>query len=115
LPWWNLNGLRSRSGEQIELLCRRLARHGHLPDSYRESPMLRQVTRNCDGGSVSWRSLANASKTARLTRGAVVICQLALTARSNIHPGTSSHRSDARPERLQRKMAASPLSITSWT
>ncbi|CCV10440.1 hypothetical protein MESS4_20016 [Mesorhizobium sp. STM 4661] len=25
-----------RVGEQIELVCRRLARHGHLPDSRRE-------------------------------------------------------------------------------
>lgn len=40
--------------------------------------------------------------------------QLALSIRSNIHPGTSSHRSDACPETLQRKTAASPFSITSW-
>jgi len=30
-----------RVGEQIELVCRGLARHGHLLDSPRESPMLR--------------------------------------------------------------------------
>lgn len=30
-----------RLGEQIELVCRGLARHGHLPDSRHESPMLR--------------------------------------------------------------------------
>jgi hypothetical protein len=39
--------------------------------------------------------------------------QLALAARSNIQAGISSHRSDAWPERLQRKTAAPTFSITS--
>jgi hypothetical protein len=39
--------------------------------------------------------------------------QPVLTARSNIHAGTSSHRSDGWPERLQRKTAAPFFSITS--
>jgi hypothetical protein len=39
--------------------------------------------------------------------------QLALRIRSNIHAGTSNHRSDVWPETLQRKIAAAFFSITS--
>jgi hypothetical protein len=34
-----------RTREQIELICRKLARHGHLPDSFRERSMLRSYPR----------------------------------------------------------------------
>ncbi len=52
-----------RLGEQIELVCRGLARHGHLPDSCRESPMLRSNPADCDAERpASWSRLAKAAK-----------------------------------------------------
>jgi hypothetical protein len=43
----------------------------------------------------------------------VPTCQVALADRSNIQAGTSSHRSDAQPDRLHRKTSPLTFSITS--
>lgn len=96
-----------RIGEQIELVYRGLAQHGELPDSCRESAALIPCDR--EEVLVSCRSVAKAPSTARSISRTVAARQLALTPRSNIHAGTSSHRSDTRPERLQRKTAAPPF------
>src|ERR1700720_4037058 len=64
-------------------------------------------SRNCDGapetGVTSCSSVAKAVSTAMSTWGAAPTRQAARAARSNIQAGISSHRPDARPERLQRK------------
>src|SRR5258707_4765938 len=76
-----------------------------------------QTHPNCDGAGetdvTSCSSVAKAVSTAMSTWGAASTRQAARAARSNIQAGISSHRADARPERLQRKTSPPAFSTTS--
>lgn len=96
----------ARIGGQIELIRGELARHGHLPDSRRESPMLRSNLAFAMGARSGCYILQRVAETRSATIStweAAPICKAALAARSNIQARIFSHRSDPRPERLQRK------------
>lgn len=61
------------------------------------------------------QKLSQGTERGKLDLRATATRQLTPPDRTNIHAGTSSHRSNAWPEWVQRKTVTPPLSITSWT
>ena len=68
--------------------------------------MLRPIRQIAMATPASWSKLGQSTKRGKIdTAEMAAIRQLALAIRSNIQAGTSSQRSEAWPERLQRKTA----------